>query len=77
MVKGRKRSLVYSDRPPFNAGVYNIGIYVNGFECVVRVLCKTEIEQARERITIGKNGHYSYTPSDEYIRALALNKLKR
>lgn len=71
MVKGRRYRLVYSNRPPFDTRPYGLYVYTNNFEGLVRVICRTEIEEARKRVKANKRGtFYKYTPSKEYMRAL-------
>lgn len=71
MVKGRRYRLVYSNRPPFDTRPYGLYVYTNNFDCIVRVVCKSEIEEAKKRIKSNKRGtFYQYTPSKEYINAL-------
>lgn len=73
MVKGRRYRLVYSNRPPFDTRVYGDPEmrYTNNFDCLVRVICSKEIEEAKKRVRASKRGtFYQYTPSKEYLRAL-------
>lgn len=71
MVKGRRYRLVYSNKPPFDTREYGKYIYTNNFDCLVRVICVKEIEEAKKRVIANKRGtFYRYTPSKEYMRAL-------
>lgn len=71
MVKGKRYRLVYSNRPPFDRRPYGLHVYTNNFECLVRVICGREIDEARKRVKTNKRGtFYRYIPSKEYIAAL-------
>lgn len=79
MVKGKRirYELAYSNTPLFNKRQYNIGVYTNNFNCIVRVVCEKEIEEAKKRVKLNKkNGHYIYIPSKEYTHALSKFHIK-
>lgn len=80
MVKGKIKRLAYrSETDLKNYGLTALGgssIYVDGFQYIARALNIKKIEEARKRIKRNNKGTFDYTPSDEYIRALARIRLK-
>ena len=80
MVKGKIKTLAYrSETDLKNYGLTALGgssIYVDGFQYVARALAVKEIDEARKRITKNSRGTFDYTPSDEYIRALARIRIR-
>lgn len=80
MVKGRLKTLAYCSQTDLrNYGLTALGessIYVDGFQYVARALAVKEIDEARKRITKNSRGTFDYTPSDEYIRALARIRIR-
>lgn len=67
-IKGR-RKLLYSRRT-HDKRTYGLNVYESAITPIVKALFKHELEEAKKRIIITRNGKYMYNPSKEYLHFL-------
>jgi len=69
MIKGKVHTLAYSSKRDLKGP--KLDVYTNNFDCLVRVICSREIEEAKKRVKLNSRGTFhTYIPSKEYVRAL-------
>jgi hypothetical protein len=62
------RRLVYSTKK--KPGALKHKTYTPHFLDIIAARCTKEIEEAKQRVTVTKEGKYKYEPSKDYVRFL-------
>jgi hypothetical protein len=64
-----RKQLVYS-RERNDKRIYGVNVYKPHFLDILATRCKADIEEAKRRVIITREGKYMYTPSKEYVQYL-------